>query len=436
MPEAGYEPVLTGNRALDLTQNYVNEFESQLRRDASLVRSSMTALRASRPLKSLAVVLALLVVALFALLLYAINVTLFDAGDPFGAFFAAAASLLLGVPALYVVSSVVAFSAAVAAGLGAVEGRRRSFGALLRGAVRARGALGALTIARVARWSPSPTVQAGGPLYEAFAVFAVPVAMSEGTRSADDAQRRSEALVAERWGPGRFRALGLPRTNPWSVVYSRGVTRHGYKAPYIAAGAFLAVVLGPLLVAVASGNETAILVTFGWTWGTVALGGLAWSAVLQPVLQGLLRAHLYHYAKTGKAAEPYGRDALHACLREEARASMGLPQRKPGPTPAVGVGGVVKSFARDPSAFVQAESGLAPADVRAVIADARLLYKDGRLVTKALRRAADGMDAGALLNATGLPRDRCRTAVVNLLWAGKLRATITPAGEAVFSLDR
>ncbi|MDQ4026252.1 MAG: hypothetical protein M3217_12315, partial [Actinomycetota bacterium] len=229
--------------------------------------------------------------------------------------------------------------------------------------------------------------------------------------------------------------LGLPRTNPWSVVYSRGVARHGYKAPYVAAGVFLAIILGPLLIAVATGHETAILVTFGWTWGTVALGGLAWSAVLQPVLQGLLRAHLYHYAKTAEAAEPFGGDALHACLREEARATMGLSQRGRGHVPPLGVRGVARAIARNPGGYVRSESGVSPADIRAVIADARLLYKDGRLVTRALKRAPGGMDAGGLVAATGLPVDRCKLAVVNLVWAGKVRAHVTRDGAATFSLS-
>ncbi|MFN2587381.1 MAG: DUF2510 domain-containing protein [Actinomycetota bacterium] len=435
VPEGGYEPVLTGNRALDLTQNAVNEFESQLRRDAALVRSSTTALRKSDALKRLTLVLGVLVVAVFVLVLLAISAILFRPGlDPFGAFLAAAAILLIGIPVLFVVSSVVSFSAAVASGLAAIRGERATLRRLAGAALRARRAVGALTLARVARWAPSLSAQSAGPLYEAFAVFAVPAAMAEGVKLSE-AQRRSEELVATRWGPGRFRALGLPRTSPWSIVYSRGVTRYGYKAPYIAAAAFVAILLGPLLIAVASGNETAILVTFGWMWGVTALGGLVWSGVVQPALQGLLRAHLYHYAETGVAVEPFGRDALHACLREEARASIGLTQRGPGHVAPTGVGGVVRSFASDPARYVQSEAGVGSSDVREVIAGARRLYKDGRLITKALRRAADGLDAGALLATTGLPRDRCRIAVVNLIWAGKVRPRVTPDGTTTFSLD-
>jgi hypothetical protein len=435
VPAGGYEPVLTGNRALDLTQNSVNEFESQLRRDASLVRSTTAALRRAPALKALTIVLSLVVVAAFAGLLLAINATLFGGErDPFGSFFAAAAILLVGIPLLFVVSSVVAFTAGAASGLASIAGERPSIVRLAGAAFRARGALGALTLARVARWAPPLAGRPAGPLYEAFAVFAVPVAMAEGT-GLKDAQRRSEELVSERWGPGRFRALGMPRTSPWSIVYSRGVSRYGYKAPYLAAAIFLAVLLGPLLVTIAIGNETAILVAFGWMWGVTALGGLVWSGAVQPALQGLLRAHLYHYAHTGDAVEPFQRDALHACLREEARAALGLPQRRRGHAPPVGLGGVVRSFASDPSGYVQSESGVTTADVRSVIADARSLYKDGRLVTKALRRASAPMDAGSLLEATGLPRDRCRVTVVNLIWAGKVRADVTPDGDVGYSLD-
>lgn len=435
VPSGGYEPVLTGNRALDLTQNAVNEFESQLRRDASLVRSTTAALRDSPALKALTVALSALVVAAFAGLLLAINAALFgNERDPFGSFFAAGAILLLGIPLLFVVSSVVAFTAGVASGLASIEGGRPGVGLLMGAAFRARGALGTLTLARVARWTPSPPAQSAGSLYEAFAVFAVPVAMTEGV-GLKDAHRRSEELVSERWGPGRFRALGIPRTNPWSIVYSRGVTRYGYKAPYLAAAILLAILLGPLLATIAIGNETAILVAFGWMWGVTALGGLVWSGVVQPALQGLLRAHLYHYAQTGDAVEPFDRDALHACLREEARATLGLPQRRPGHAPPVGLGGVVRSFATDPAGYVQSESGVTTADLRSVIADARSLYKDGRLVTKVLHRATSPMGAGSLLEATGLPRDRCRVTVVNLIWAGKVRADVTPDGDVRYSLE-
>ncbi|HEX2058470.1 MAG TPA: hypothetical protein VHI71_08880, partial [Actinomycetota bacterium] len=296
--------------------------------------------------------------------------------------------------------------------------------------------LTALALARAAWWVPGLSAKAGGALYEAYTVLAVPAAMDERIRLGD-AQRRSEELVEARWGPGRFRALGLPRTNPWSIVYSRGVTKYGYKAPYVAAAAFVGVLLGPLLVAVAVGDEVSILVTFGWMWGAVALGGLVWSSTVQPLLQGLLRAHLYHYAKTGEARAPFEEAALHACLREEARASLGLPQRRLGQgarRSPLGLGGVVRSFASNPSGYAQAEAGLTPQDIKSVIADARQLYKDGKLVTRALAGAPGGLDAEGLVATTGLPRDRCRVTVANLVWAGKVTADVDGAGTARFSL--
>jgi hypothetical protein len=435
VPEAGYDPVLTGNRALDLTQNYVNEFESQLRRDASLVHSSAAALRASPALKRLGFVLGVLALAAFLSLLGA-GYTIFDrgadGGDLFGTFLLVAVLLVFVLPVVYVIPSVVAFASGVAAGLDALEGRRAS--RLVRAVLRARRAVGALALARLAWWAPGLSARAGAALYEAFAVFAVPVAIEQGL-ALPEAQRRSEELVAARWGPGRFRALGLPQTSPWSVVYSRGVTRYGYKAPYIAAAVTLLVLLGPLFVALAIGEPAGIVIAFAWMWGIVALGGLVWSAVAQPLLQGLLRAHLYHYAKTGAAVLPFEEPALHACLREEARARLGLPQRKVGQgrrSPPLGLSGVVRSFAADPAGYAQSEAGLAPSDIRAVITDARLLYKDGRLVTKALKGRE--LDAGSLVAATGLPPERCRVAVINLIWAGKVRADVSPAGDARFSL--
>ncbi|MDQ4124791.1 MAG: DUF2510 domain-containing protein, partial [Actinomycetota bacterium] len=68
VPAGGYEPVLTGNRALDLAQNYVNEFESQQRRDASLLRAAWKAGRRARGLRAITVTLAVLAVAVFAAL--------------------------------------------------------------------------------------------------------------------------------------------------------------------------------------------------------------------------------------------------------------------------------------------------------------------------------------------------------------------------------
>lgn len=433
VPVGGYEPVLTGNRALDLTQSYVNEFESQLRRDASLLSSSWAVLRAIRGLRMTAVVLAAIALAAFAGLALAVYAAWDSEADPFGFFFLTIALVALVLPVIFVVPNVIAFGAAVAGGLASLDGRRTSAPALLGSVWSARGPLGALVLARVAWWAPGLSLKAGASLYEAFAVFAVPAALDERLPLAP-AQRRSEELVSERWGAGRFRALGLPRTNPWSILYSRGVAKHGYKAPYLSAAALLAVLLGPLLVAMAVGEETWVLVAFAWMWGSVALGGLVWASAVQPLLQGVLRAHLYHYAKTRRAARPFDEAALHACLREEGRASLGLPQRRGARRSPLGVGGVVKSFARDPSGYAQEESGLTPGDVRSVIAGARALYKDGKLVKAALRRSPDGLDASALVAATGLPADRARVTVVNLIWAGTVRAEVTPGG-ARFYLD-
>nr|MDQ3957791.1 DUF2510 domain-containing protein [Actinomycetota bacterium] len=276
VPEDGYEPVLTGNRALDLTQDYVNEFESQLRRDASLVRSSVAELRRTPSLKWLGTLLAVLVVVLFAALLGAVVVAGGDAffgdeptdGTGFLLVFVLVPLLALALAALYSTASVVSFSAAVAAGIASSRGERPGAWGLLRRVLGAAGAVGALALARFAGWRPNAALKAGGALYEAFAVFVVPVAVDENV-SVGAAQRRSEELVAARWGPGRFRALGLPQTSPWSVVYSSGVTRYGYKAPFLSAAAFVVALLGPLLVAVAVGNTTAILVTFGWMWGSL-----------------------------------------------------------------------------------------------------------------------------------------------------------------------
>lgn len=431
VPAGGYEPVLTGNRALDLTQNYVNEFESQLRRDASLLQGSWRALRTARGLRVVGAVLGALAVAAFA----ALGVVVYAAWDvetaPFGFFFLALALVVVVVPAIYVVPNVVAFGVAVAAGL--AESRTSSAG-LLRAAWRARGPLSALALSRIAWWAPGTTPRVGAALYEAYAVLAVPAAIDEVLPLAD-AQRRSEELVAERWGPGRFRALGLPQTNPWSIVYSRGVTRYGYKAPYLAALAFLAVVLGPLLIAIVAGDETWLLAGFAWTWGVVAIGGLLWWSTLQPLLQGLLRAHLYRYAQTGEAVSPFDEAALHACLREEARASFGLPQRRGKRTVPLGLGGVVRSFAADPSGFAQAEAGLEPGDLKAVIADARTLYRDSKLVSRALKAAPRGLDARRLIATTGLPAERCRETVVNLVWTGKVRADVDAQGAARFTIE-
>ncbi|MDQ4124161.1 MAG: hypothetical protein M3134_00980, partial [Actinomycetota bacterium] len=266
----------------------------------------------------------------------------------------------------------------------------------------------------VAWWMPGLAFKAGAALYEAVAVFAVPAALDQGL-PLGAARSRSEQLVAERWGPGRFRAVGLPQTSPWSVVYTRGVTSHGYKAPYLAAAVFLAILLGPLLIALAVGDTTWILVAFAWMWGSVALGGLVWAASVQPSVQGVLRAYLYHYAKTGEAVAPFEVEALHACLREEVRARLGLPQRTR-------------------RSSLQSDTGLTPEDVRGVIAGAREFYRDGKKVTAALRRAPDGLDATALVAATGLPEARARVTVVNLVWTGKVRAEVTPAGTARFSL--
>ena len=434
VPVGGYEPVLTGNRALDVTQSYVNEFESQLRRDASLLQSSWRALGTARGLRTIGAVLAVLAVAAFVALGVAVY-ALWDAEtSPFDLFFVVLALVMLVLPVIYVVPNVIAFGSAVAAGLAAVAERPTSAAGLLRAAWRARGPLGALALARIAPWAPGLTSKAGAALYEAFAVFAVPAALAEGLPLAG-AQRRSEELVAERWGPGRFRALGLPRTSPWSVVYTRGVTRHGYKAPYLAAALLLAILLGPLLVAFAAGDEVWIIATFAWMWGVVAIGGLVWASTVQPLLGGLLRAHLYHYAKTGEAPPPFEEDALHACLREEARASLGLPQRRGTRRSPLGLGGVVRSFASDPSGFAQAEAGLTPGDVKAVIADARALYKDSKLVTRALKAAPGGLDAAGLVAATGLPSDRCRVTVVNLVWSGKVRADVDAKGAARFTAE-
>jgi hypothetical protein len=435
VPAGGYEPVLTGNRALDLSQNYVNEFESQLRRDAELFRSARRALRGAGGLKAIGVVLGLAALTAFLALaasVYALSEAWFfgaDArGNPLAFFVVVLAALAFVLPAIYVVPNVVAFGCAVAAGL---DDGATSSGGLLRRAWRARAPLAALALARLAWWAPGASAKTGAALYEAYAVLAVPAALDEGL-ALDAAQRRSEELVSARWGPGRFRALGLPQTSPWSVVYRRSLERYGYKGPYLAALLVLGILLGPLLAALAAGDETWILVAFAWTWGAAALGGLVWSSTLQPLLGGLLRAHLYRYAKTGVPVPPFEKDAMHACLREEARASFGLPQRRGARRSPIGLGGIVRSFASDPSGYAQAEAGLSPQDIGAVISDARRLYKDGKLVTAALRRAADGLDAAALTAATGLPRDRCKVVVVNLVWAGKVTASVSPDGDARF----
>ncbi|HEX2058180.1 MAG TPA: DUF2510 domain-containing protein, partial [Actinomycetota bacterium] len=190
VPVGGYEPVLTGNRALDLTQGYVNEFESQLRRDASLVRSTWDALRSARALPAIGVVLSILALAAF-LGLVALGYTLLDSafstpgGSPFGAFFVIVALLVFVLPPIFVVPNVVAFACAVAAGLIQLEGSRGSAFRYVRRAARARGPLTALALARAAWWVPGLSAKAGGALYEAYTVLAVPAAMDERIRLGD-----------------------------------------------------------------------------------------------------------------------------------------------------------------------------------------------------------------------------------------------------------
>ena len=81
--------------------------------------------------------------------------------------------------------------------------------------------------------------------------------------------------------------------------------------------------------------------------------------------------------------------ALHAALREEARASFGLPQRGGRRRSPMGLTGVVRWAVADPFGFAQVEAGLTPGDLKAVIADARRLYKDGKLVAATLHRTRE-----------------------------------------------
>lgn len=168
---------------------------------------------------------------------------------------------------------VVIFGSPTSAGLARMAGRRRSVSGFFADTGRAWRLLGRLALARL--------LGVFGALYEALMVFVVPAGIDEGL-AYDDAQRRSEELVRLRWGPGRFRALGIPRMVPANAAYSYLVRRFGYRGVLIEVVIVLGVLLLPVAFVLMTQPPAIFLLAAVLTWGPIIIASVVWGWLIQP----------------------------------------------------------------------------------------------------------------------------------------------------------
>lgn len=415
VPPDGLPPPTTGNRAVDAIYGFVDEDESRAVREAGLFNATFEILRSSRWLVALGTVGGLLelllllgTLAILCLPAAAGSGWLIATGSftPFTLLAGGAVTILLMVVLrpfyvpLFAAVPQILFAAGVSAGLARVGGGQRDIRDLVADGYSAWSSLGRRALAVV--------MGAPGALYEALMVLVVPIRLAEGG-SHEDAQRRSEELVARRWGPGRFRALGLPRMGPQWALYRYIALRFGFAAGRLFFPiAFLALFVGTVALSLITGWLVAVV------FAALLLTMFTWTLGIQPTIDGLLRAHLYHYAVTGEAPAPYTRELLHSCLREEFRARLGMPQRVDGAAPAggqtdaapsterAGVPGVVDRLGAGGLDYVEDEAGLDFDDLAGIGRDGLRLAKDARAVLRVVRDAGDrGLDQPSIAQAIG-----------------------------------
>lgn len=239
-------------------------------------------------------------------------------------------------------------------------------------------------------------------------VFVVP-AMIEERLTYHDAQHRSEQLVAARWGPGRFRATGIPRMVPADALYAYLVRTRGHGAAYIPALIALGLFGAPIAVALVTEDLRAAVAVGAVTWGVPIVAGTLWAWAVQPMLDGLLRGHLYVYALTGRAVGPYEAALLHSCLREEARATFAKPQRPPvtegivGERAATGLGGVLRRTSEGGFDYLQREAGIGVGDVGEIVRDGRELFRNNQKIMDAVRASSpDSLTADEIARVSSL----------------------------------
>lgn len=424
LPAEGMAPPGSGNRLLDLNTGFVDEFESKMRRTEVLLRATWQELRASRGLRVATSILTALRLVLVGAIIAAAAAGIADIANDRDASLNGGTLIVVGaLVALWLVLvplGVVSFGFATAEGIGRARGETLTVTGALRRTLRATPGLLRLG---VARFFGSRNPESLTSLYEALMVFVVPVMIDRCTSYAE-AQRESERIVAARWGPGRYRASGIPTMSPQDALYSylrrTGRTGGTYLVALAAIGCFLA----PIVVVLVTESIGTMLAVGAVTWGIPLVAGTAWVWWGKPMVEGLLRGHLYVYGEAGEARPPFTSGVLHACLREEARATFGKAQRAPVPggdpamgggAGAAGVAGAIDRTAAGGWGHVQEEAGVSVQDIGGVVADARELWRDSRAVMAAVRaRHPMLMDTEEICSATPVPRERCVLAIASL----------------------
>ncbi|MGH2981238.1 MAG: hypothetical protein ACRDKV_04235 [Solirubrobacterales bacterium] len=407
-------PVETGDAYLDLHRNFVNEWESHKRREEALFRATLPLVLEARALLRLSILLNICGLAAAGLVAYLL-VRLFG-GAPVTLLVAPLIVLvaLVALAVLFGLLRIVLFAAAVSYGLRRIQGEKHPASGLWADIARATPGLAALAIARL-------LAGLGGFLYAALIVFVVPVLIAQGG-GYREAQRRSEELVSRRWGPGRVRAIGLPSMRLSDVAYSALVRRFGYAGAYLQLIPLGALLLIPLIAGLVAGSELVAILTFAGLLGSALLALIAWSVTMQPLLAGILNAHLYDYAVSGEARPPYRKGVLHSCLREEIRAKLGTPQRGPEEAhldASSGARGVLSRLSRRGLRYAEHEAGLGRSEGLELVRGVRSLWSDSRSVLSAIRAAgAGGATAGEIDAVTGLDPRRRQVVIQNLMEQG------------------
>ena len=414
-------PASRGDPFLDFAYGSAHEHEAARWRDAAVARRSREVLTASPLMRIAAVVAVLRIVAVAAFV---------------GAFVLAPVlpgRAVLFMPLLLLVAVLlllIAFGAArqflftlgVSWALHRMNNQSPGLGTIVGQTLRAGRRLAHLGLGRLSAPMRS--------LFDAVTAFVVPVMLAEGL-DYRQARARSEDLVASRWGPGRFRGHGMPRMAYGNVRYVELTEKHGRNGPYRQLWFMPAALLVGLVVAAAlRSSDAGVLAGIGVLLAWIFVLALR-STTTQPVMEGVLRAYLYDYARTGRALPPYEAALLHDCMREELRGIVGLAQRGPAdaapsapsaPPPLTPVG-----YVRD--------AGVTGTHATAVLGSMPDLVRDTRAVLKATRDAiatGERADAGAIAARTGLSAERTAVMLAHLVETRYLLASMALDGTATY----
>ncbi len=156
------------------------------------------------------------------------------------------------------------------------------------------GVLGSLPFVRVIPFVGRLVQVAGGLLWAAAAFFVIPVIVVERQRGTIEAVRRSVAIGSRHWGKtaAGVVTISLVLFAPFLVIIGLGL---------------LTSVVGVYTMAL---GFDSVLPQVGLVIMLVALGGALLVTPLTQALQTAYRTALYHFAMTGRVAEPYTKESV------------------------------------------------------------------------------------------------------------------------------